>query len=52
MKIQPLLFSSILSYVGWVLGEPFGVVWAFSISGIAALLGVYLGWKTARHFDL
>jgi len=52
MKILPLLFSSILSYIGWSLGEPLGFFWAFGISGVAALVGVYLGWKTARHFGL
>jgi len=52
MKILPLLFSAILSYVGWAVGEPLGFFWAFIISSIAALLGVYLGWKTAHHFDL
>ena len=52
MKILPLLFSAILSYVGWAVGEPLGFFLAFIISSIAALLGVYLGWKTARHFDL
>ena len=52
MKILPMLFSAILSYVGWAIGEPLGFFWAFFISGLAALLGVYLGWKTARHFGL
>jgi hypothetical protein len=52
MKILPLLFSTVLSYGGWMLGEPWGFGWAFVISGVAALLGVYLGWKTARHFGL
>lgn len=52
MKILPLLFSAILSYVGWTLGAPLGFFWSFGISGVAALLGVYLGWKTASHFGL
>jgi hypothetical protein len=37
------MFSGILSYVGWAVGEPLGFFWAFVISGISALLGVYLG---------
>jgi hypothetical protein len=52
MKILPLLFSTIFSYVGWELGEPLGFFWSFGISGVAALVGVYLGWKTASHFGL
>ena len=52
MKILPLLCSAVLSYIGWALGEPLGFFWAFFISGAASLMGVYLGWKIARHFGL
>ena len=52
MKILPMLCSAILSYVGWYLGDPFGFGWAFFISSVTALIGVYVGWKIARHFGL
>lgn len=52
MKILPPLCSTVLSYIVWVLFDPLGFGWAFFASSIAALVGVYLGWKIARHFGL
>jgi uncharacterized protein YcfJ len=43
--------SAVLSYVGWFLGNVFGAGWAFGISSIGALVGVYVGWKIARRFE-
>jgi len=43
--------SAILSYVGWFLGDPLGLGWAFLFSSVGALVGVYVGWKIARRFD-
>jgi uncharacterized membrane protein YfcA len=43
--------SALLSYVGWFLGDPLGFVWAFVLSSIGALVGVYLGWKLARRLE-
>ena len=42
--------ATIGSYVGWFLGMQWGYVAAFVISGLAALAGVYLGWKVAQRF--
>jgi hypothetical protein len=42
--------SAILSYVGWALGSLLGIGWAFTISSVAAIIGVYVGWKLARRF--
>jgi hypothetical protein len=52
MKLLIFVCSTLLSYVGWYLGEPLGFVWAFFISSFGALFGVYVGWKLARHFGL
>ncbi len=52
MKLLILICSTILSYAGWYLGEPLGLMWAFFISGAASLVGVYVGWKLARHFGI
>jgi len=41
--------SAILSYVGWFLGSPLGFGWAFVISSVAAIVGVYVGWKIAQR---
>ncbi len=41
--------SAILGYLGWILASPFGMFWAFVISGVGSLVGVYIGWKIARR---
>lgn len=38
------------SYAGWILGLQFGFGTAIVLSGLAALAGVYLGWKLAQRF--
>jgi hypothetical protein len=52
VKLLIFVCSTLLSYVGWYLAEPLGFVWAFFISSAAALLGVYVGWKLARHLGI
>lgn len=52
MKLLIFVVSTVLSYAGWYLAEPLGITWAFFISSACALLGVYLGWKLARHLGL
>jgi len=39
------------SYLGWYLGAPWGIGWAFSLGAAASLVGVVLGWKIARRLD-
>ena len=43
--------SAVLSYAGWFLGDPLGLVWAFVLSSIGALVGVYVGWKIAQRLE-
>ena len=50
-KLCIFVASGVLSYAGWYLGEPLGLGWAFVLSSIGALVGVYVGWKIARHFE-
>ena len=52
MKLLIGLCSTLLSYVVWYLTAPLGFMWAFFLSGIGSIVGVYLGWKIGRHFDL
>jgi len=37
-------------YVGWVLGERFGTMTAFVLSGLGSMLGVFVGWWAARRY--
>jgi len=39
------------SYVGWYLGDRWGMGMAFLLSGVVSLVGVYLGWKLARKLE-
>jgi hypothetical protein len=52
MKLLIFVVSTLLSYVGWYLAEPLGIMWAFFISSAGALIGVIIGWKIGRHFGL
>ena len=52
MKLLIGLCSTLLSYVVWYLADPLGFMWAFVLSSIGAIVGVYLGWKLGRHFGL
>lgn len=36
--------------IGWWLGDRFGIMTAFLVSGAGSIAGVYAGWKLARHF--
>jgi hypothetical protein len=37
-------------YLGWVLGEPFGMMTAFIVSSVGSIVGLIVGWKVARHY--
>lgn len=53
MKLIIFITSTLFSYAGWYLVEDsLGFVWAFFISSAAALLGIYVGWKIARHLGV
>ena len=36
--------------IGWSLGEQFGVMTAFIVSSVGSIVGVFAGWKFARHY--
>jgi hypothetical protein len=52
MKLLIVVCSIIFSYLGWYLAEPLGFLWAFSISGAASLVGVYVGWRLAQQWGV
>ena len=45
--------TTIGGYVGWGLGDFLGLgfVWAFVLSGMGSVAGVYYGWKLAQKLD-
>ncbi len=50
MKLCIFIGVNLGGYAGWALGEPLGMTWAFVISSVGSLVGVYLGWKVARTY--
>ena len=45
--------ATVASYAGWYLAEACGLEFfgAFLVSGLASLIGVYLGWKLAQRWE-
>lgn len=41
------------SYLGWFVGDAagFGFGWAFVLSGIGSIAGVYYGWKLGQRIE-
>jgi uncharacterized membrane protein YfcA len=50
-RVKLLIFISlnVFGAIGWWLGEPYGVMTAFLLSGVGSIVGVYVGWKAARR---
>ncbi|MEO7931629.1 MAG: hypothetical protein ABIT76_00575 [Chthoniobacterales bacterium] len=49
MKLLIFVGLNIGGYLGWAAAEPWGLTWAFAISSIGSLIGVYAGWWLARR---
>ena len=49
-KLCIFLGMTILSTIGWWLGERFGFMTAFILSGIGSMAGVYVGWRINRDY--
>lgn len=45
-----LVFSALGSWGGWALGGRVGLTTAVALSGVGAVLGVYVGWRIARDY--
>lgn len=50
LKLAIFVGTTLGSYVGWWAGDAlgFGFGWAFFLSGIGSMVGVYAGWKIGR----
>jgi hypothetical protein len=49
VKLLILVGINVFGALGWWLGERFGVMTAFVAGGIGSVVGVYVGWLTARR---
>jgi hypothetical protein len=50
-KLCIFVGMTVFSSVGGLIAEPLGFWWSFFVSGIGGIVGVYLGWKLARHLE-
>lgn len=52
MKLCIFAGTTVGSYAFWYLGEVLGLGfgWSFLLSGVGSVVGVYAGWKVARHY--
>jgi len=50
MKLLIFIGVNVGGAVGWAIGEQFGFMTAFFISGLGSCAGVYAGWWVARRY--
>jgi hypothetical protein len=50
MKLLIFIGINVGGAIGWSLGEPFGFMAAFFVSGLGSVAGVYAGWWVARRY--
>jgi len=50
MKFLIFIGINVGGAIGWALGEKFGIMTAFFVSGLGSVVGVYAGWWTARRY--
>lgn len=48
MRLLIFIGMSVGGWVGWLIGERFGVMTAFVISTLGSVAGVVAGWRIAR----
>jgi hypothetical protein len=49
VKLIIFISLNVFGAIGWWLGEPYGIMTAFLLSGVGSVVGVYLGWRAARR---
>lgn len=49
MKLIIFVSLNVFGALGWWLGESYGVMTSFLLSGVGSIVGVYLGWRLARR---
>jgi hypothetical protein len=52
-KLCIFVGTTLGGYAGWAVGDGLGLGfgWAFVLSSIGSIVGVYAGWKLARKLD-
>lgn len=52
MKLLISVCSIAMSLLVGYYTAPLGILWSFLLSSLGAILGIYIGWRLARHFGL
>jgi hypothetical protein len=50
VKFFIFIGTNVGASIGWSLGEPYGIMTAFIVSGVFSAAGVYAGWWAARRW--
>jgi hypothetical protein len=50
VKLFIFIGTNIGGWLGWAMGEHFGFMTAFIVSGLGSAVGVYAGWWAARRW--
>ena len=51
-KLYSFIGATIGSYAGWYAGAPIGMMTAFTISMVGMGVGIYAGYRIAKHYGL
>jgi hypothetical protein len=49
-KLLIFLGMTVFGWIGWWIGDKFGFMTAFILSGLASMVGVYVGWRINRDY--
>ena len=50
-KLYGFLGATIGGYAGWYAGAPIGIMTAFLISMVGTGVGIYAGYRIAKHYE-
>ena len=49
-KLCIFIGMTIFGMAGWWLGDRFGMLAAYLLSGVGSMVGVYAGWRISRDY--
>ena len=49
-KLCLFVGMTVFGWIGWLIGERFGITTAFVLSTIGSMIGVYVAWRINRDY--
>jgi hypothetical protein len=49
-KVCIFIGMTVFGWIGWWIGDTFGLMTAFVVSSIGSMVGVYVGWRINRDY--